>query len=133
MTYVAKGIYSMLNSPYQILVIEDNLPINKLFCKTLSSAGFSCHGVTTVDEAILHIHATPPDLLVLDFELPDGYATRIFDYLNSQNIRIPTIVVSASTRVLELKHYSQYAVDHILIKPVSPRHLSQLATQIFAM
>jgi DNA-binding response OmpR family regulator len=117
----------------QILVIEDNLPINKLFCKNLSASGFDCYGVTTIDEAIRHINETPPDLLILDFELPDGYGTRVLDYLQTKNVHIPTIVVSASTRVLEIRHHIEYTIDHILVKPVSPRHLSQLATQTLAM
>jgi len=112
-----------------ILVIEDNLPINKLFCKNLSASGFLCYGVTTIDEAISHIENDMPNLLILDFELPDGYGTRVLDYLDANQQFIPTIVVSASTRVLELRHYPQYKIDHILVKPISPRQLSDLVKQ----
>ncbi len=90
-----------------ILVIEDNLPINKLFCKNLSASGFLCYGVTTIDEAISHIENDMPNLLILDFELPDGYGTRVLDYLDANQQFNPTIVLSYSIRVLELFYYPQ--------------------------
>lgn len=124
----------MIENPsmHTILVIEDNLPINKLFCKNLSASGYVCHGVTTIDEAIHHIENKNPNLLILDFELPDGYGTRVLDYLDTNQQFIPTIVVSASTRVLELRHYPQYKIAHILVKPVSPRQLADLVKQTLA-
>ncbi|MDX2076332.1 MAG: response regulator [bacterium] len=110
---------------YNILVVEDNEPINRLFCRHLSALGYACSGVYTVDDALKLLQTTPPDLLLLDFELPDGYGTRVLDALQSYQLDVPTIVVSASTRAFTLRH-TNYVIDHILVKPVSPSHLSEL-------
>ncbi len=119
-------------STHTVLVIEDNQSLNKMFCKHLSASGFACHGVITIDEAITTINANRPDLLILDFELPDGYGTRILDYMRSENFHIPVIVVSGNNLVLQLKH-TDYNINHILFKPVSPRQLSALVTESIAL
>lgn len=114
-----------------ILIVEDNVPINKLFCKNLVANGFACQGVFRVDEAIQSLQSCAFDAIVLDFELPDGYGIQIIDHLNQHRMNIPTVVVSASTRVLELKHYRQHhLVKDILVKPVSPRQLSTVMYNI---
>lgn len=115
--------------PYTILVVEDNDPINRLFCRYFTASGYVCRGVTTIEEALHLLQTLIPDLLVLDFELPDGYGTRILDELNARNWQIPTIVVSASPHVLHIKHYRQYHINHILVKPISPVYMSHLVTQ----
>ncbi|MDZ4669905.1 MAG: response regulator [Phototrophicales bacterium] len=112
-------------STYTILVVEDNEPINRLFCRHLSAFGYSCSGVTNVEDALKQIHANPPHLLILDFELPDGYGTRVLDDIQTHRLNIPTIVVSASPRAFALKH-TNYDIDHILVKPISPSTLSEL-------
>jgi DNA-binding response OmpR family regulator len=119
-------------STHTVLVIEDNHSLNRMFCKHLAASGFTCHGVVTIDEAITAINTNRPDLLVLDFELPDGYGTRILDYMRSENFHIPVIVVSGNNLVLQLKH-TDYNINHILFKPVSPRQLSALATESIAL
>ncbi len=113
-----------------VLVVEDNLPINKLFCKNLASHGYTCHSVISVQDAIRAIEQHKPDLLVLDFELPDGYGTYVLDYVNQLQKYIPVIMVSASSNILELNHYQEYRINHILVKPVSPRILTELVKQM---
>ena len=117
-----------MNSP-TILIVEDNLPINNLFCKKLSAVGFSCRGVTTIDRAISAIKTAIPDLLILDFELPDGYGIQVLDFLNSQNIQIPTIIASASPYALKLQ-YAHYDISHVLVKPVSPQYLADMVKKM---
>lgn len=107
---------------YRILVVEDNEPINRLFCRHLSASGYTCDSVFTIEDALTAISNHPPDLLLLDFELPDGYGTRILDVLQKADLQIPTIVVSASPRAFALRH-TNYQIDDILVKPISPSHL----------
>ena len=115
-------------STHTVLVIEDNQSLNRMFCKHLSASGFTCHGVITIDEAITAINANRPDLLVLDFELPDGYGTRVLDYMRSENFHIPVIVVSGNILVLQLKH-TDSKINDILVQHVSPRLLTELVKQ----
>jgi response regulator of citrate/malate metabolism len=67
----------------------------------------------------------PPHLLLLDFELPDGYGTRILDAMQKMQLHIPTIIVSASPHAFTLR-YTNYDIAEILVKPISPSHLSEL-------
>ncbi len=116
---------------YHILVVEDNEPINRLFCRHLSSLGYVCSGVTNVEDALQIIFTHPPHLLLLDFELPDGYGTRILDAMQKAGLYIPTIVVSASPHAFTLRH-TNYQINDILVKPISPSYLSELVERTLA-
>lgn len=110
---------------YHILVVEDNHPINRLFCRHLSSLGYVCSGVTNVEDALQSLLTNPPHLLLLDFELPDGYGTRILDAIQKAGLHIPTIVISASPHAFTLRH-TNYQINDILVKPISPSYLAEL-------
>lgn len=114
---------------YHILVVEDNEPINRLFCRHLSSLGYQCSGVTHVEQALQVLMTNPPDLLLLDFELPDGYGTRILDAMQKMQLYIPTIIISASPHVFTLR-CTNYDIAEILVKPISPGYLSELVERI---
>jgi DNA-binding response OmpR family regulator len=108
-----------------ILVVEDNIPINKLFCKNLTASHFHPHGVFTIQDALDYINIQLPQIIVLDLELPDGYGTQILDDLLKKQIQIPTMIVSANSFALHLQPiYSM--VKHVLVKPVSPRLMVSL-------
>lgn len=108
-----------------ILVVEDNIPINKLFCKNLKASHFDTHGVLTIQDAIRYIDGQLPHVVVLDLELPDGYGTQVLDYMLKKHIDIPTMIVSANSFAMHMQPvYSM--VKHVLVKPVSPRLMVSL-------
>ncbi|MCL4253520.1 MAG: response regulator [Anaerolineae bacterium] len=117
---------------YHILVVEDNQPINRLFCRHLSSLGYVCSGVTNVEDALQSLLTHPPHLLLLDFELPDGYGTRILDAIQKAGLNIPTIVISASPHAFTLRH-TNYQINDILVKPISPSYLSELVERTLTL
>lgn len=108
-----------------ILVVEDNIPINKLFCKNLKVAQFNPHGVLTIQDAIRYIDDHRPHAIILDLELPDGYGTQVLDHMLKKHIDIPTMIASANSFALHLQP-SYRMVKHVLVKPVSPRLLVSL-------
>lgn len=114
-----------------ILVVEDNPDLNELYCRSLTLTGKLCYGVKTVAEALEVLEATTPDLIVLDLQLDDGKGTAILDYLQGANRpQTHVIVVSAEafTAVDGLERYA--GIDHVLLKPVSPRGLMALVNSM---
>lgn len=63
----------------RLLVVEDDAPIAKLLCQFLIGEGFETTAVASGEEALVHAHAAPPDLIVLDLMLPgmDGVETSL--------------------------------------------------------
>ena len=55
-----------------ILLVEDNVHVAELICLLLKEAGFATQYTTTVGHGLLLAVTQPPDLIVLDVDLPDG-------------------------------------------------------------
>ncbi len=114
-----------------VLVVDDDEQINYLFCRQLKASGFQPHGVFSVAEAIAYLeHNTIPDILVLDMELTDGFGTQVLDYVRGRGYhQTKAVIVSANAFT---RHYStvDYAVDHVLMKPISPRGLSVFLSEL---
>ena len=108
-----------------VLVVDDDDQLNYLFCRQLKATGFKVHGVLSVREAIFYLQQHDvPDILVLDMELQDGYGTQVLDYVRARGFNdTKAVIVSANAFT---RHYTtvNYSVDHMLMKPISPRGLS---------
>ena len=55
-----------------ILVVEDELDVQKVVAKRLSSRGFTVHCASDGYQAVQKAHKIAPDLIVLDLQLPAG-------------------------------------------------------------
>ena len=107
-----------------ILVVEDNNDINRLFCRHLTSFGYDCTGVASVSAAIDHINGDAiPDLIVLDLELGDAHGTRVLDHLAAAGIPQPHVIIASANVHNSPIPLDHYGVTEILVKPVSPRQL----------
>ena len=59
-------------SKYSVLIIDDEIQIQKLLSITLESAGYKVTSAFTLKEGLSAAGIHPPDLLLLDIGLPDG-------------------------------------------------------------
>lgn len=116
----------------RVLVVEDDDQINYLFSRQLRNAGFFCMTAASVSEAMEQIKQNGvPDIVVLDLELGDGSGTAVLDYVRSRNEQTKVVIVSANAF---RQHYNtvDYTIDHMLMKPVSPRGLSVFLHELSA-
>jgi CheY-like chemotaxis protein len=120
-----------MNNPSSILVADDYAPVRRLIKQTLNRGGyqhlsFADNGRRTVDMAL----AAPPDLIVLDFDMPklDGIAAldELREHPTTRNI--PVIMISG----MEEFHICFDAVGrgatHVLEKPFAPTNLVRVVT-----
>lgn len=79
-----------------VLVVEDFIDTKDIITnwieKTLKGQAYSA---ITVKVAINLLEKNKFDLIVCDYELPDGNAEEIFAYLRESKIQTPTILFSA--------------------------------------
>ena len=73
----------------------------------------------TVNSAILSVNTTPPDLLFLDIDLPDGSG---FDVLDSIVKPWPKIIFVTAYNQYAVKAFQISAIDYLL-KPIDPQLL----------
>lgn len=85
----------------RILVVEDDPMIGGLIAEILEEEGFEPLVVRDGREALRTFHATRPDAITLDLELPgiDGRAI-LHRLWQDGSVGVPVVVVSAATELL---------------------------------
>jgi two-component system LytT family response regulator len=109
-----------LTAPLRVIIVEDMISIQQDVEDFLKQQpDFTVIGAcSTVQDAIVLMHATKPDLLLLDIGLPDGTG---FDILEQMSTHVKVIFLTA---------YDQYAIPAIrygaidyLLKPLDKNEL----------
>ncbi|MGD0551273.1 MAG: response regulator transcription factor [Sedimentisphaerales bacterium] len=102
-----------------ILVVEDELDVQKVVAKRLSSRGFIVHCASDGYQAVQKAHKIAPDLIVLDLQLPAGDGLSVLRKLRiSKNTKKTHIVVlTGMTNELFKQSVLTEGVDAYLQKP----------------
>jgi DNA-binding response OmpR family regulator len=79
----------------RVVVVEDEAPLRHVIARNLTSRGVEVREAATAEEALQQSSAEPPDLLLLDINLPDRTGWDVLRSLKQRNVQVPTIVVSA--------------------------------------
>jgi two-component system alkaline phosphatase synthesis response regulator PhoP len=109
----------------RILVVEDDPDIAELVARYLDKAGFKSERVASGREALRHISARPPDLVVLDLMLPqiDGLEVCRMIRADEKTAGIPIIMLTARAEESERIVGLEIGADDYLAKPFSPSEL----------
>ena len=82
----------------RILVADDDATSRKLLVRILSLAGYSCTQVSDGIEALASLHAEPPSLLLLDFDMPGMDGAEVLEQLRQDAepsiAQLPTIMLT---------------------------------------
>lgn len=118
---------------HTILVVDDDLFLNELFCHFLQSKGFVTNGATSLANAFnLVAQGQIPDLILLDYNLGDGtgldFLARLKVY---QGDSIPPVIMVSTNEDPEfLERCFSSGVNDYIIKPVN---LSLLVLKVSAL
>jgi two-component system sensor histidine kinase/response regulator len=107
---------SSLISPGDILVVDDKLDNLRLLSTMLTEQGYEIRSVVSGSAALMGVQAQPPDLILLDINMPemDGYEVCRRLKANPTTQDIPVIFISALNEVLDkVKAFSVGGVDFI--------------------
>ncbi len=112
--------------PAKVLVVEDDRKVQTLIRWRLEGEGYDVHTVGDGALALAAIERHPPDLIVLDLNLPGVAGLDVLRRVRGT----PTIIVSARTgeadRILGL----DCGADDYLVKPFSPDELAARARSL---
>ena len=107
----------------RILVVDDELPIQRILRRNLSVSGYDVLVADDGEQAVEMARAHQPDLILLDLCLPgelDGLEVCRQVRLTMQT---PIIVLSALTEEKQKVEALDLGADDYLTKPFSPKHL----------
>ena len=109
----------------QILIVEDEPAIRELLAMNLRHAGFEVLQATDASSARRTIDAALPDLLLLDWMLPDQSGVELARRLRAdQRTReLPIIMLTARSAEADKLGGFDAGADDYVTKPFSPREL----------
>jgi len=107
----------------KILIVDDDAAMRRLFSMLLSQ-DYDVQATASGEQALDQAEAAPPDLMLLDIEMPglSGYDTLL--QIKSQCQRPPQVImVSGKSKSVEQAKAFECGADDYLIKPIDPAEL----------
>ncbi|HWU97767.1 MAG TPA: response regulator [Oxalicibacterium sp.] len=109
-----------------ILIVEDELPIIELVTFTLKGAGWNVASVQNAADAWDFLQQRLPQLILLDWMLPDQSGLRLLSRIRSdrQFNELPVIMLTAKSMEEDKIAGLDNGADDYVTKPFSPRELT---------
>ncbi|MDP3759759.1 MAG: sigma-54 dependent transcriptional regulator [Ramlibacter sp.] len=111
------------------LIVEDDTDSARMMAALVANQGFSAATAPTLREARQQLMLRPPDLLLLDLQLPDGSGMTLLDeqeLIGGSEVVLMTGHATLDTSIQGLR----YGVADYLIKPVSARQLQSILSRV---
>jgi two-component system cell cycle response regulator DivK len=109
----------------RILAVDDQEDNRRILRDLLTSVGYEVIEATTGEDAVALAEAQPPDLILMDIQLPgiDGYEATRRIKANPRLRQIPLIVVTSYALSGDDAKAFRAGADAYVSKPFSPRAL----------
>lgn len=107
---------------YKILVIEDELEINKITCSFLEKEGYHVKSCLKAEHALKELDQHTFDLILLDIMLPEMSGEDFLVELRKKS-ETPVIIISALNDELLQQRTFMMNIDDYIVKPVSMKIL----------
>ncbi len=109
-----------------VLVVEDEPAIQELISYNLRNAGYVSLSAETAEQAIVMVNEVLPDLVLVDWMLPNMSGIDFVRLLRSGTRTRPIPIIMLTARVDETDKISglEVGADDYITKPFSPRELN---------
>ena len=130
MTEIQKAEFK---SGHRILIIEDDADMNRLLHEILVENGYSCISALDGTTGLEHLKKNRPDLVLLDYSLPDKNGSRVCNEINADTSTrgLPVIMISAHNNLSNRLSSFMSGVRRFITKPFSMEELlEEIAVQL---
>ena len=109
----------------RIVIVEDDNDLRMILAYSLKKAGFVVDEYGFGVQALNHIREVPPDLVILDLQLPDMDGTRVCQRLREEKATtdLPVIMLTARTHEEDILKGLNLGADDYITKPYNPKIL----------
>jgi two-component system response regulator MprA len=107
----------------KILIVDDDQRLLKMLRRTLAYEGFDVVTATDGEAALDTIYEERPDLLILDWMLPQLDGIRVLEALRREEEEIPILMLTARDAVQDRVEGLERGADDYLIKPFASTEL----------
>ena len=107
----------------RVLVVDDDALIRKAVRLTCESEGYAVDEAERGADALGHIDASRPDIVLLDLMLPDLSGFDVCRDIRAAGHRMPVLIVSAKSEEIDVVLGLEIGADDYINKPFRPREL----------
>lgn len=114
-----------------VLLVDDEPAIVNTLSRTLRAKGYSVQAVASGNDALLSVAESPPDIMLLDINLPDLTGWEVLRRISTatrNHVRI--VVFSASP--LAPSRVEEFHPDGVLVKPFPIDALERLLKEVIS-
>ena len=111
-----------MNRPSRILLVDDDVSIQRAVAPLLRSRGYHVDVVSTGLEAVTAVADSAPDLIVLDLGLPDLEGAEVCRRMR-KHTKAPIVILSARSGEAEKVAALDIGADDYVTKPFGPEEL----------
>ena len=105
-----------------VLLVEDEVELVRVLRDYLERAGFRVQTASTGPEAVSRFRHTPPDLVLLDLNLPGLDGLDVARAMRRDS-NVPIIMVTARVDEADRLVGLELGADDYIVKPFSPKEL----------
>jgi len=113
-----------------ILVVEDDIALNKILCAYLTNSGYTVTGCLNPNEAYDTMYAKLFDLIISDIMMPKIDGFEFAKTVRSLNKEIPILFMSARDDITAKQKGFRAGIDDYMVKPVD---LDELVWRVTAL
>jgi DNA-binding NtrC family response regulator len=108
----------------KILLVDDE-PLNlDLLEQELSELGYSVETAASGAEAIRRLPEISPDLVLLDYQMPEMNGIEVLNRLHKSQANLPVIIITAHGTIDRAVEAMKAGADDFIPKPFDPEHLA---------
>ena len=108
---------------YSILIVEDEAKARGSMARILKADGFEILEAATLGDASRTIDTQLPDIVICDFNLPDGHGLDLLRRISNMRPRPQTVVVTGHGSIATAVEATRLGAVDLLEKPLDPDHL----------
>lgn len=106
-----------------IMVADDDPKLLKMVQRTLIYEGFQVITAADGREALAHLQMTQPDLVILDWMMPEIDGLAVLDRLRAAGDEMPVLLLTARDAIEDRVEGLDSGADDYLVKPFAPAEL----------
>ncbi len=114
------------------MLVDDDATLRTLLRVTLPSDGFEVVEAADGAEALQLLDERPPDLVVLDWNMPERSGAEVLAELKRRDALVPVIVLTAERDKRPRAVARMLGADEFLTKPFSPLRLLDAIDRLIA-
>lgn len=108
---------------FHILVVEDDLDLNGLFCRTLQRNGYIAHSASGAREALELLDQVHINLMISDVMMAGMDGFELVKALRESGFQFPILLVTAKGDIMDKQSGFLAGADDYMVKPINIQEL----------